>query len=513
MAVNDTDEMAFLDAVSKILGGTDAAGSQLEKLLGLLGKGRGLERCALTLLNRKTGELWIEVSHGLTQDEERRGRYRLGEGITGRVVQTGKAIVVPRIGAEATFLDRTRARAKRDKDKISFICVPIKIGSETIGALSVDRETHVGSFEQDLRLLRIVAAMIAQAASTRQTAEEEREHLLEENISLKSELAGVFHPQNMVGTSNAMRTVYDRINRVAPSDATVLIRGESGTGKELVASAIHYASGRASKPFIKVHCAALPETLLESELFGHEKGSFTGAGSQRRGRFEQADAGTILLDEVGDFSPTVQVKLLRALQEREFERVGGDETLRVNVRVLAATNKNIEELLEQGKFREDLYYRLNVFGIYIPPLRERRSDIPLLADHFLEKYARHYRKDIRRISTPAIDLLMIYHWPGNVRELENCIEHAVVMSNENVIHAYHLPPTLQSAQSTGTGIGGSLADRASQFEREMIIEALKDADGNCAQAAKSLSTTQRIFNYRVRKLGIDASRFKVKSGK
>ena len=505
------DEMELLYQVSRILGGPGESRVQLANLLRLFSERTGFERCALTLLNRKTGELWIEVAHGLTEDEARRGRYRLGEGVIGRVVESGKPMIVPSVGSEPAFLDRTRARARRNKDNISFICVPVKIGAETIGALSVDREEHpVSSFDEDLRLLLIISAMVAQAASTRQDAEEERQHLLAENISLKHELGEMVRPANMVGTSNAMRTVYDLIERVAPADTTVLIRGESGTGKELVASAIHYASPRADKPFVKVHCAALPETLLESELFGHEKGAFTGAGARRKGRFEQADGGTILLDEVGDFSPAVQVKLLRVMQEREFERLGGLETIRVNVRVLAATNRNLEELIERRVFRDDLYYRLNVFGIYMPPLRERRSDILLLADHFLEKYAKRHGKDIRRISTPAIDLLMIYHWPGNARELENCIEHAVVMSKENVIHAYHLPPTLQSAESSGTRMQGSLAARLAQFEREMLIEVLKETGGNCAEAAKLLSTTQRIFNYKVKKLGINPVRFSVK---
>jgi len=508
--VKPTRQLDVLYEISRILASPGETRGQLGALLGFIAEEYGLERGAITLLDRRTGELWIEVAHGMTLEEARRGRYRLGEGITGRVVETGKPVAVPKLGSEPTFLDKTGVRANLDKDKTGFLCVPIKVGAETIGALSVDRESASSNpVEDDLQLLGIIAAMVAQAAGARQALEEERRKLVQENIHLRHELADRFQPSNIVGTSSAMQTVYDLIARVAPTDTTALIRGESGTGKELVASAVHYASARAGKAFVKVHCAALPETLLESELFGHEKGAFTGALSRRRGHFEAADGGTILLDEVGDFSPAVQVKLLRILQERELQRLGSSETIRVNVRIIAATNKNLEKLMIEGKFREDLYYRLNVFGIFVPPLRERRSDILLLADHFLEKYARRYGKDIKRISTPAIDLLMIYHWPGNVRELENAVEHAVVMSNEGAVHAYHLPPTLQSAESSDTSIEGSLAGRVAQLEQEMAVEALKEFRGNCTKAAKALGTTVRILNYKLKKLGVDPARFRL----
>jgi Nif-specific regulatory protein len=308
-----------------------------------------------------------------------------------------------------------------------------------------------------------------------------------------------------------MQEVFDMIAQVSKSEATVLIRGESGTGKELVAHAIHYNSDRAEKPFIKVHCAALPETVIESELFGHEKGSFTGAISTRKGRFELAHGGTIFLDEIGDLAPLTQVKLLRVLQERQFERVGGNETLRTNVRVITATNRNLEELMEENQFREDLYYRLNVFPIHMPPLRDRKSDILLLADHFVEKYAEKNNKHIQRISTPAIDLLSSYHWPGNVRELENVIERAAVLSNDGVIHSHHLPPTLQSAESTGTVVSGSLQAQLDNLERELVIDALKSTKGNMAKAAKLLEISERIMGLRVRKHGIDPRKYRTRS--
>jgi Nif-specific regulatory protein len=305
-----------------------------------------------------------------------------------------------------------------------------------------------------------------------------------------------------------MQQVFDLIAQVCSSEATVLIRGESGTGKELVAQAIHYNSNRSDKPFIKVNCAALPETVIESELFGHEKGAFTSAVATRKGRFELAHNGTIFLDEIGDLSPTTQVKLLRVLQDKQFERVGGNQTIRTNVRIVAATNRDLEQLMNNGQFREDLYYRLNVFPIHLPPLRDRKSDIMLLADHFVEKYSKQNYKSIKRISTPAINLLMSYHWPGNVRELENCIERAVLLSSDDVVHGHHLPPSLQSAESTGTSFTDTLREAMDNLEKEMVLEALKSNHGNIAKAARQLGITERIMGLRVKKYSIDTDTFR-----
>jgi Nif-specific regulatory protein len=276
----------------------------------------------------------------------------------------------------------------------------------------------------------------------------------------------------------------------------------------LIAHAIHYNSPRAKKPFIRVSCAALPETLIEAELFGHEKGAFTGAQARKKGRFELADGGTLFLDEIGDLSLATQVKLLRVVQEREFERLGGTTTIQTNVRLLTATNRNLEQAIAEAAFREDLYYRLNVFSIFVPPLRERKDDILLLADHFSEKYAAEHHKPIRRISTPAIDMLTSYHWPGNVRELENAIERAVLVCDGQVIHGYHLPPTLQTAEASGTIARTSLAEAVNSYEKDLIVDALKTAQGNRAKAAKLLSTTERIMGYKVKKYAIDWRRFR-----
>jgi Nif-specific regulatory protein len=483
----------------------DVVGPVLE----LIAKHMGMLRGTLTLLNRQSGEIFIEAAHGLSETQKIRGRYRPGEGVIGQVVKTGTPAVVPHISDEPLFLDRTGARKGMKKEDISFLCVPIKIENEVVGTLSADRlfDAEV-TLEEDVRLLSIIASMIAQAVRLRQSAQEERHRLLEENERLQHELKERFRPSNIVGNSKAMRMVYDLMAQVSKSDTTVLIRGESGTGKELVAHAIHFNSLRSTKPFIKVNCGALPESVVESELFGHEKGAFTGAIATRKGRFELAHSGTIFLDEIGDLSPTTQIKLLRVLQEKEFERVGGSATIKVDVRVITATNRDLEQLIAEGQFRQDLYYRLNVFPVHVPPLRERKTDIPLLADHFVEKYSKANHKTIRRISTPAIDMLMSYHWPGNVRELENCMERAVLLSSDHVIHGHHLPPTLQTAEASDTAHSGTLDGTLENIERDLILDALKAARGNKAKAARALGITERIMGLRVRKHGINPRRFR-----
>ncbi|MBN2536566.1 MAG: nif-specific transcriptional activator NifA [Spirochaetales bacterium] len=469
----------------------------------------GMFRGTITLLNRDSGEIYIEEAYGLSDAQLKRGKYKLGEGITGKVVQTGRPVIVPRLSDEPMFLDRTGARKNIDKANISFICIPIKCGEESIGALSADRifEENI-SLEEDVRLLMIIASLIARAVQLRQSAMEEKRYLLEENQRLMEQLRERFQPEHIIGKSKAMQDVYRLVVQVAKSDTNILIRGESGTGKELIAHAIHYNSFRAKNPLIKVNCAALPESIIESELFGHEKGAFTGAVSTRKGRFELADGGTLFLDEIGDISPVIQIKLLRVLQEREFERVGGMNTIKTNVRVIVATNRNLEELMKQGKFREDIYYRINVFPIHVPPLRERKTDITLLSDYFVRKYSQVSNKEIKRISTPAIDMLMAYHWPGNVRELENCIERAVILSVDGVIHGHHLPPTLQTAEASNTKHSGNLQEALDSFERELICDALKSTRGNMAEAARNLGITERIIGLRVRKFGIDPARYK-----
>jgi len=498
------EELTLLYEISKALNVSLDLRKSLYKVLDILATSTGMQRGTITILNPVRDEIRIEVAHGLSKAAMDKGKYKLGEGITGRVIETGKPLVVPKISDEPLFLNRTATRRAAHDEELSFVCVPIKKGTQVVGALSVDRPYDEGYSLQDAqRLLSIIAAIIAQYVINLETIQMEKEQLREENQRLQQELANKFRITNIVGNSNKMREVFQMISQVCRSNATVLIRGESGTGKELTANAIHYNSLRAKNPFVKVNCAALPSNLIESELFGHEKGAFTGAIRQKRGKFELATKGTIFLDEIGSVGPDVQVKLLRVLQEREFERVGGYETIKVDVRIIAATNKNLEKAVEEESFRSDLYYRLNVFPVYMPPLRERKTDILLLADYFLEKYTKENQKDIRRFSTPAIDMLVQYHWPGNVRELENCIERAVLLCEEGVIHSYHLPPTVQTAEESDTLPGRSLEDAVANLEREMVIDALKTTRGNMAKAAQLLKTTERKFAYKTRKYGVD----------
>jgi len=502
-------ELSLLVDLSQTLDRSLDLRDVLGPVLEAMARHMGMLRGTITLLNRETGEISIEAAYGLSAGQQRRGRYRLGEGVTGRVVAEGRPAIVPRISEEPQFLDKTGTLKSLSKDDISFICAPIKLGNETIGALSASRLfAEDVSLEEDVRLLRIIASMISQAVHLRQAAQEERERLLAESARLREELKERFRPANIIGRSHAMQAVYDLIAQVARSNATVLLRGESGVGKELVAHAIHYNSHRADRPFVRVNIGALPASIVESELFGHERGAFTGAVVQRTGDFEMAQGGTIFLDEIGDLSPNTQILLLRVLQEKEFRRVGSSRTLKTNARVVAATNRDLETLVEQGAFRQDLYYRLNVFPIHVPPLRDRKTDILLLADHFAEKHSKAHGKNVRRISTPAIDMLMCYHWPGNVRELENCVERAVLLSTDDVIHGHHLPPTLQTAEASGTPPAGDLQASLDSLEREMILDALKSSRGNMAKAARALGITERVMGLRVKKHAIDTRRFR-----
>ena len=485
----------------------------LEKIVNSLAERKDMDNGTVTIVNPTTGELEIEVAHGITAEAKRRGRYKLGEGITGKVVATGEPIIVPQIGDEPLFLNRTRTRGDERKKKSSFLCVPIIAAQHSIGALSIDRiykEGFGAESEHDLRFLTVVSGLIAETVQRIQRVNEEKEALRQENSKLRRELSAKNRIEEIIGNSSRMQEVFDMVHRVADSNATVLLRGESGTGKTLVAKALHHNSSRSAGPFVVVNCSALPETLLESELFGHEKGAFTGATESKKGRFELAEGGTLFLDEIGEISPAVQVKLLNVIQERTLQRLGSPKVIRTNIRLVAATNRDLEKAVKEMAFREDLYYRLNVFPVYLPPLRERRTDILLLADYFLEKYAKENNKQINRISTPAIDLLVQYHWPGNVRELQNCMERAVLICDGSTIQSIHLPPSLQSSETVHSNRPLSLATAVEQFEREMIVEALKKHNGNQTRAAKNLETSLRIINYKIHSYGIEPKHFKVK---
>ena len=506
---NAQQQISALHDIGQILGSTTQFEDALNSILKLMCDQLDMSLGTVSLLSQEETQVSIDIAYGLSASEIKRGHYQVGEGITGKVVESGKAVIVPRISSEPLFLNRTRAHESSEKEQISFICVPILLQQKVVGTVSVDTPYENDlRLQETVRLLTIVTVMIGQSVAARQRARAEQDQLRNENQRLKKELQERFHPTNLIGNSRPMQEVGELIGQVAPSDATVILRGESGTGKELVADALHYNSLRANKPFVKVHIASLPETLIESELFGHERGAYTGASASRPGRFERADGGTIFLDEIGELSPTVQIKLLRVLQNREVERLGGPGPIEVDVRVVTATHIDLEKAVEAGTFRADLFYRLNVFPVFIPPLRERKSDIVQLADHFLEKYASHHNKELRRISTPAIDMMMSYHWPGNVRELENCIERAVILSADGVIHGHHLPPSLQTADATGTPVAGSFEVLMQAYEREILVEAVKNSRGNMAKASRLIGTTTRILSYRLQKLDIDPKQHK-----
>jgi Nif-specific regulatory protein len=506
-AGSEARRLSTLLEVSQALSDTLNLKASLHRVLEILARHHGAVRGIVSLLH-ENGQLRIEASDGIG-DAARHVSYRLGEGITGRVVETGKLVVVPRVSREPAFLHRAARRPELAHQELSFICVPIVLNRRAVGALAVDlRFKPDRQFDRSVKFLGVVASMIAQAIKIHRLIDEDRRRLVDENTHLRQELRERYDFSNLVGSSGPMRQIYQQVTQVAATNTTVLIRGESGTGKELIAHAIHYNSLRAKKPFVKVSCAALPESLIESELFGHEKGAFTGADARKKGRFELAEGGTLFLDEIGDINLATQVKLLRVLQQKEFERVGGTETVKANVRLIAATNKDLERAIAAGSFREDLYYRLNVFTMFVPPLRERKADMLLLVDHFLEKFAREHQRSIKRISTPAIDMLASYHWPGNVRELENTLERTVLMCDGEVIHGHHLPPSLQTAEASGTVTRVSLTDAVTAYEKDLIQDALKTTRGNCAKAARLLDSTERIINYKVRRYAIDAKRFR-----
>jgi Nif-specific regulatory protein len=490
-----------LAAATHLRGALSRVVEHLEDLVGATSVG--------VWLRDETGEeLRVVAATGVAWQAQQRARYRVGEGITVRVVQTGRPVIVPHVSREPLFTERAGARSRAGRES-SFISVPIPVGGRTEGALGVmlPHRTDV-SLPHTSELLVVIGTMVGQAVRVERLVQSERQRLQQENIQLRQELKERYDFRNIVGTSRPMQTLYEQMSQVAGVTTTVLIRGESGTGKELIAHALHYHSPRANKPYVKVNCGALPEELVESELFGYEPGAFTDAKGTKKGKFELASGGTLFLDEVGELTPATQVKLLRVLQEREIERLGGTQPIKVNVRLIAATNSDLEAAIRQKTFREDLYYRLNVFSVYVPPLRERKSDILLLADHFVEKYARLHEKEVRRIATSAIDLMMSYHWPGNVRELENVVERAVLMSSGGVLHAHDLPPTLQTAEVSGTLPRLSLDAAVANLERDLILDALKSARGNVARAARLLDSTERVLAYKVRRLGIDPARFR-----
>jgi len=532
-------ELAAIYEVSKILSSSFDLRKTLREVLNVLSSYLKMPRSMVTLVH-ESDELHVFGASGLSIEAMQRTQYRVGEGITGRIMKTGVPIVVPDISKEPNFLNRTGARDMSGEEVIAFVGVPIKVGRNTVGVLSIDRDVEAGerkfNFERDVRFLSMVANLIGQTVRLHHNVAVEREMLMQEKSRLQKELHGKYNLKNVVGVSKRMQEVFADVHQVAPGRSTVFLRGESGTGKEVIARAIHCLSLRREKPFIRVNCAALTETLLESELFGHEKGAFTGATQERKGRFEMAHGGTLFLDEIGEISPAFQTKLLRVLQEREFERVGGTKPIKVDVRLICATNRNLEEAVSQGEFREDLYYRINVVTIFLPALRERREDVPALIEYFLEKFNEDNNRQLT-VSPMAIKVMLACNWPGNVRELENCIERSATMTRGNVIGEMDLPcqhgkcfslilqsygrradvvvhpveeeafasapattyPAVESAPGTAT-------TAPPDTERERLLWAMEQCGWVQAKAARLLKLTPRQIGYALKKYNIEVKR-------
>lgn len=497
-------QLDVIGAVLRTFADSNTPKTNLSQVLALISDQLNLPRVYLLINQEETGRLLPIAVQGLEAAEFRRLETKAEKTVFQKVFETGDSVVMnardDRSGL--SFL-------KPGDDAMTLYVVPLRLEGKVIGVFAAEvREGDATETGKILRMLETLAAVIANEFRFEHSLSEEKQKLSDENVHLRQELKEKYDFSQIIGNSGPMRHVYDQVTQVARSNATVLLRGESGTGKEMIAHAIHYNSLRSKQPFIKVNCAALPETLIESELFGYERGAFTGADRRKKGRFELADGGTIFLDEIGDLPPQTQIKLLRIIQEREFERLGGTETIKINVRLITATNRNLEDMIAVAGFREDLFYRLNVFTIFLPPLRERKSDILLLAEHFLARFEREHGKEVKRISTPAIDMLTSYHFPGNVRELENVIERAVLVCDSNVIHGHHLPPTLQTADVSGTVTKMSLIAAVEAYESGLIQDALKSTRGNVAKAAKLLESTERILGYKIKKYVIAPKRFR-----
>jgi Nif-specific regulatory protein len=467
------------------------------------------------------GPLHVEVARNL-DDRDLEGRdFAFCSSVVRETLRTRQAVVVTNAPEDPRFLKSDSVIAF---NLLSILCVPMQVADRLVGLLYLDNPLVAHQFtEADLSLLEVFASQAAVAIRNAQAfrriaslneqlehkigeVETLKERLSRDNITLKDEIERTHHFAEVVGSSPAIREVLRLVERVAPTDSTTLLLGETGTGKELIARAIHKASGRTGRPLVTVNCAALPVGLLESELFGHEKGSFTGAYARKLGRFELADGGTIFLDEIGDISEALQTKLLRVLQEGEFERVGGVRTLKVNVRVIAATNRELERAVQEGRFREDLYYRLNVLPIHIPPLRQRREDVLPLVRHFIHLLNGKLGKSIDTIPRAVADALTAYDWPGNVRELMNVIERSMILSEGNVLElGTSLSPKTDPVCTTGGGVVVRPYEIAvKDFKRELIVEAIRLCDGNKAAAARTLRIQPTYLSRLIRQFELKA---------
>ncbi len=466
------------------------------RFLEILANKVGMQRGMISIYRQDLEEIHVEVTYGIPEKRDRIF-YRLGEGVTGTVVATGRPIAIPNLNQEPLFLDKSGARRSLiNRSELAFLCVPIKYGDNVVGALSVDRVLEGTDLQYEVDFLQIVANLIASKVHIRK--------IIEENIKLRQTISQNIHASPIIGNCDLIKEVIELIDQVADTNSTVLITGETGTGKGLIASEIHNKSSRSKFMLVKINCGAIPENLMENELFGHEKGAFTGAIDKKKGKFEIANNGTIFLDEIGELPIFLQVKLLKILEDRSFERIGGTETIKTNVRIIAATNKDLEREIAEKKFRSDLYYRLNVFPIHLPPLRERGSDIVLLTDHFIHNIKKELKKEIKGIDNLAMEILTSYNWPGNVRELQNCIERSALITKDGIIKIEDLPPSIKMGKvESCKRIKGTFDSLVSLYEKSLILEALRESKGNQTKAAKILGTTKRIIQYKIKNYQID----------
>ncbi len=515
-------EALLMREVMKLIGRSLAPERVLREMLHLMSELLGLNRGRIVLADRVAGNApvsgTVHYSYGLTRAEMARGQYAAGEGITGRVLATGGAMIVQDIDAEPAFLSRMVERKNLPPEIVAFIAVPIFEERRVVGVLGCHRiRSRVRPLADDLAMLRIFATItgqilqLASAIEKRTAALEARNKLLEQSIDHASQRFGI------IGDAPSLQIAFTQCERVASTSATVLLLGESGTGKELFARALHNLSARRDKPFIKVNCAAIPESLFESELFGHERGAFTGAHDARAGWFERADGGTIFLDEVGEVPIAAQAKLLRALQESIVVRLGGKRETLIDVRVVAATHRDLDAAIVDGSFRADLFYRLNVIPIRLPALAERRGDIAMLAVHFASRASQTHHRTVH-LSPDALARLEEHDWPGNIRELGNVIERLVLLSAGSLVsvdevHAVLKPSpsaakareALAAARDVDAGRAPLVREYRSHqsHERATLVEALERAGGNKSRAAQALGLTARQFAYRLRKLQTD----------
>jgi Nif-specific regulatory protein len=502
----ETRELTVVNEVAKVLSGSQDFEEAVRDILKTLYSFWDVNLSFVAIFDTTIRALRIVKAFGFSEEEIKRGIFKRGEGITGKVFKSGIPVVLTDITSNPAFLNKTRVMEKLRGDE-TFISVPVKVGGDIVGVLSIFKTfSSKESIERGIETLLILGTLIGMFYKLNERMEKERLEWEEEKKLLREELKRTYNIHGIVGQSDAILNLVEVIKKVATTDSTVLILGESGTGKSLIAKAIHFLSHRKEGPFVTINCAAIPETLLEAELFGYEKGAFTGAHSPRKGKFELADGGTIFLDEIGDMPLSLQAKMLRVLQEREIERLGSERVIKVDVRVIAATNKDLKKLTEEGKFREDLYYRLNVVPIYVPSLRERREDIPLLVEHFLQTYNSKYGKKVR-VSPDAMEALIEYNWPGNIRELENTVERLVVM-HEGTVKSIDLPPhILAYRRRSSLESLENLPDKIQATEKEKIIEALEKTGYVKSRAAKLLGYTLRQLDYRIKKYGIEIKKF------